>query len=159
MKFIQTAAHSETDSSGPHGQETLPSKSSRAPSRGEQPWKTTMPDDDASRSEKEDGKREPTTARPNAVGLFTIPAPLKRLFNKFPLITYPANELPLRAQRPRHQHALYVFTTPEGEIAASPSFNPSCLKWQVSTIRRSDRTRSIIANASSSSRPTSDSVT
>ncbi|KAJ9665703.1 hypothetical protein H2201_004187 [Coniosporium apollinis] len=89
-----------------------------------------MPDDDASRSEKEDGKREPVTARQIPGGLFTIPTPLKRLFNKFPLITYPANELPLRAQRPRHQHALYIFTTPAGEIAGSPSFNPSCLRWQ-----------------------------
>src|SRR6266568_2832283 len=67
--------------------------------------------------------------------IFTIPPPLKRLFDTFPLVTYPANELPLRAPRNRHQHALYVFTTADGAVSGAPSYNPSCLKWQVSTGR------------------------
>ena len=117
-----------------------------------------MPEDDASRAEQEEVKGEPTTARRNAAGLFTIPASLKRLFDKFPLITYPANELPLRAQRPRHQHALYVFTTLEGGAAGAPSFNPSCLKWQVSIIRARSLTFYLVANRSAPSRLTSDSA-
>jgi hypothetical protein len=67
--------------------------------------------------------------------IFTIPPPLKRLFDTFPLVTYPANELPLRAPQNRHQHALYVFTTADGAVSGAPSYNPSCLKWQVSTGR------------------------
>jgi metaxin len=63
--------------------------------------------------------------------IFDIPPPLKRLFDRFPLVLYPANELPARAPRDRSQHALYVFTTPKGAVLGAPSYNPSCLKWQV----------------------------
>ncbi|KAH7113882.1 hypothetical protein B0J11DRAFT_541530 [Dendryphion nanum] len=53
----------------------------------------------------------------------SVPAPIRRLFDKFPLVTYPENALP--ASRPNlHDHVLYVFG--DGPV----SFNPACLKWQ-----------------------------
>ena len=62
---------------------------------------------------------------------FTTPAPIKRLFDKFPLRTYPPNELPQRRESVSTEHILYVFATEEGAKEGRPSFNPSCLKWQV----------------------------
>ncbi|KAH8911791.1 hypothetical protein BR93DRAFT_932912 [Coniochaeta sp. PMI_546] len=59
-----------------------------------------------------------------------IPAPLQRLFDQFPLTTYPANELPARSPRPSSLPTLYVFTSDEDAAGNRPSFNPSCLKWQ-----------------------------
>jgi len=91
-----------------------------------------MPQDDDAQSQTGRATKKPETTRQTARNLFSVPAPVKRIFNKFPLITYPANELPLRAQRSRRQNALYVFTTDGGAAVGSPSFNPSCLKWQVS---------------------------
>ncbi|KAA6407639.1 MAG: hypothetical protein FRX48_08477 [Lasallia pustulata] len=61
---------------------------------------------------------------------WSMPTPIRRLFDKFPLQTYPANELPQRTAGDRSQHLLYVFTTPEAARRGDPSFNPSCLKWQ-----------------------------
>ncbi|TGJ82125.1 hypothetical protein E0Z10_g6643 [Xylaria hypoxylon] len=61
---------------------------------------------------------------------FTIPAPLARLFKKFPLLTYPPNELPARSPDIRHVPTLYVFISDEDALKGLPSFNPSCLKWQ-----------------------------
>ncbi|KAF2972415.1 hypothetical protein GQX73_g1050 [Xylaria multiplex] len=66
-------------------------------------------------------------------GWFTIPAPLARLFKKFPLLTYPPNELPARSPDIRNVPTLYVFISDEDALKGLPSFNPSCLKWQVST--------------------------
>lgn len=63
---------------------------------------------------------------------WSMPTPIRRLFDKFPLRTYPANKLPQRATGDRSQHLLYVFTTPEAARRGNPSFNPGCLKWQVS---------------------------
>ena len=62
---------------------------------------------------------------------WSLPTPVRRLFDNFPLQTYAANELPQRAPTDRTQHLLYVFTTPEAARRGEPSFNPSCLKWQV----------------------------
>lgn len=62
---------------------------------------------------------------------FSIPAPIKRIFDKFPLTTLPANDLPQRATPSRHGNKLFVFTDPSGARRGSPSFNPQCLKWQV----------------------------
>ncbi|OCK79375.1 hypothetical protein K432DRAFT_393960 [Lepidopterella palustris CBS 459.81] len=76
-----------------------------------------------------DNAQNATTPQPRR-SFFTVPPPIKRLFDKFPLLTYPANELPLRAPRNRHQHALYIFTTTAGATKGAPSYNPSCLKWQ-----------------------------
>ena len=62
---------------------------------------------------------------------FVAPKPIKQLFDKFPLQTLPSNELPQRTARKRTQHTLYMFTTEDGALRNAPSFNPSCLKWQV----------------------------
>ncbi|KAI0024258.1 hypothetical protein F4780DRAFT_654746 [Xylariomycetidae sp. FL0641] len=67
---------------------------------------------------------------PGPSGWFTIPAPLARLFKKFPLLTYPPNELPARAPVARDVPTLYVFISDEGALKGLPSYNPSCLKWQ-----------------------------
>ncbi|MCJ1270353.1 hypothetical protein MMC22_010249 [Lobaria immixta] len=62
---------------------------------------------------------------------FTTPEPIKRLFKRFPLRTYTtANELPKRKPLDRSQHNLYIFTADDTKNLGSPSFNPSCLKWQ-----------------------------
>ncbi|KAK4998127.1 phosphatidylserine decarboxylase [Elasticomyces elasticus] len=88
-----------------------------------------MPQDDAD-SNDASASRRPVPAPAKPYSLFEIPAPVKRVFNKFPLVTYPSNELPLRAPRKRQQHVLHVFATPAGALRGLPSFNPSCLKWQ-----------------------------
>ena len=61
--------------------------------------------------------------------IFETPAPLKRLFDRVPLYTYPANPLPIRAsveQARRHRtHTLYTFGSPN-----QPSLHPTCLRYQ-----------------------------
>jgi hypothetical protein len=63
--------------------------------------------------------------------LFAVPRPIKQLFDRFPLCTYPVNDLPQRAPQHGDEHVLYVFTTEEGALKGVPSYNPACLKWQV----------------------------
>jgi hypothetical protein len=80
-----------------------------------------------------------TQSQPNRVkdlfsDLFSIPRPVKNLFDTFPILTYPPNELPQRASRISAQPSLYVFCTEQDAIAGRPSFNPGCLKWQVSNV-------------------------
>lgn len=60
-----------------------------------------------------------------------IPRPLQRLFDATPLVTYPPNELPYRSPAPNDLPTLHVFITEAGAARGLPSFNPSCLKWQV----------------------------
>ena len=67
--------------------------------------------------------------------LFSIPAPVKRLFDKVPLVTYSPNELPQRAPKASRIPSVYVFAHAEDAAAGRPSFNPSCLKWQVSGMK------------------------
>ncbi|ERF77143.1 hypothetical protein EPUS_09316 [Endocarpon pusillum Z07020] len=62
--------------------------------------------------------------------LFQLPSPVKRIFDKFPLKTYPANDLPRRSPPIGHFDTLHIFTTQEGALQHAPSFNPACLKWQ-----------------------------
>jgi len=70
--------------------------------------------------------------------LFTIPSPVKRIFDRFPLLTYTSNSLPIRCPCPtRRENVLYLFTSVAGAEAGQPSFNPACLKWQVSCHDRS----------------------
>ncbi|KAI1336724.1 hypothetical protein F5Y15DRAFT_193004 [Xylariaceae sp. FL0016] len=73
-------------------------------------------------------KSRPTPPGPS--GWFVIPAPLARLFKKFPLLTYPPNELPARSSSVRNLPVLYVFISDEDALRGLPSYNPSCLKWQ-----------------------------
>jgi len=62
---------------------------------------------------------------------FSIPTPVKALFDRVPIVVYAPNELPQRAPRPARVPSLYVFSTAKDAAAGRPSFNPSCLKWQV----------------------------
>ena len=95
-----------------------------------------MPEDDAQTEQR--ATANSSTAAPAQArsrdwrDVFTLPAPVKRVFEKFPLVTYPANEHPLRAPRQQEQHTLYIFTTEDDAEQKAPSFNPTCLKWQVS---------------------------
>lgn len=61
-----------------------------------------------------------------------IPSPLQHLFDSVPLVTYPPNELPYRSPTSRSLPALHVFISEKDAARGLPSFNPSCLKWQVS---------------------------
>ncbi|KAF2137509.1 uncharacterized protein K452DRAFT_321748 [Aplosporella prunicola CBS 121167] len=92
-----------------------------------------MPSDDSGPANNQSQPQRPDQ-QPEGKSIFrtltTIPPPVKRLFNKFPLVVYAANELPARSPRARHQHALYIFATPDGAVRGHPSFNPGCLKWQ-----------------------------
>lgn len=64
---------------------------------------------------------------------FALPAPVKRVFDLFPLREYERNALPTRApgEKQREGNALHVFGREEDVRAGRPSFNPGCLKWQV----------------------------
>jgi len=95
-----------------------------------------MPDDDpssATPSSRPGQNASAQSAKPAAQrwNFFSIPAPVKRVFDEFPLLTYDANELPLRAPKSRERHVLHIFTTDEDAKDGKPSFNPACLKWQV----------------------------
>lgn len=72
-----------------------------------------------------------TTDKKGAKSWFSIPTPLKRVFDQFPLIVYAENALPIRARRKGASNVFYIFTTEEDARFARASFNPSCLKWQV----------------------------
>lgn len=73
----------------------------------------------------------PAPKRASRASWFDVPAPLARLFRRFPLVTYPANDLPVRSPKNRHLPTLYVFASEHDALKGLPSFNPSCLKWQV----------------------------
>ncbi|RDW82082.1 hypothetical protein BP6252_03194 [Coleophoma cylindrospora] len=62
--------------------------------------------------------------------LFSIPPPLKKLFDKVPVLVYSPNPLPQRTPKSARIPSLYVFSTPKDAAAGRPSFNPTCLKWQ-----------------------------
>ena len=81
------------------------------------------------------GGAPPATATQSS-WLPSVPAPIKRVFDRFPLTVYPADALPSRYRRCSDDaNVLYVFTDPRGASRGSPSFNPQCLKWQVSSPR------------------------
>ena len=75
----------------------------------------------------------PKSHQPSARSIFDVPTPIKQLFDRFPLLTYPVNDLPQRAPQHRNAHVLHIFTTNEGSLRGVPSYNPACLKWQVRT--------------------------
>ncbi|KAL8841508.1 MAG: hypothetical protein Q9170_000891 [Blastenia crenularia] len=84
-----------------------------------------MPEDEDKRPSK--NKASSKSSKPPWL---TTPKPIKRLFDKFPLITYPPNELPKRKPIQRDRNALYMFARPEDVRTNGPSFNPTCLKWE-----------------------------
>ncbi|KAK5739564.1 hypothetical protein LTR17_005253 [Elasticomyces elasticus] len=84
---------------------------------------TTMPNDDTNEEQAKDKRSLYDT-------FFAIPPPLKHIFDRTPLVTYAANELPSRSPRNRSRNVLHVFTSPEDARDGRPSFNPACLKWQ-----------------------------
>lgn len=67
--------------------------------------------------------------------IFSVPEPIKRLFDQFPLRVYSSNELPRRSPitNLKALNRLYVFSTTDEARSGRPSFNPVCLKWQVCT--------------------------
>lgn len=73
--------------------------------------------------------RNPPAQR-SSRSLFAVPTPVKQLFDIFPLLTYPVNDLPQRAPQRRDEHVLYIFTSEDGALKGLPSCNPACLKWQ-----------------------------
>jgi metaxin len=87
----------------------------------------STPSSQTNTTSSNDTRRQATPAR----SIFSVPAPIKQLFDKFPLLTYPANDLPLRAPRNRDEHILYVFANQDIIRDGGASFNPNCLKWQV----------------------------
>jgi metaxin len=64
---------------------------------------------------------------PPARSWFRLPPAIRRVFDKFPLVTYSTNSLPQRTNTTRDAHVLYLFSTSRSE---EPSCNPSCLKYQ-----------------------------
>jgi len=97
-----------------------------------------MPKDDtpsrASMTQNAGGPPAASWTQQQQSSIFRIPAPLKRVFDKFPLVQYDENELPLRAPKDKSQHVLHVFITDKDAKKGRPSFNPGCLKWQVRTM-------------------------
>ncbi|EXJ93272.1 hypothetical protein A1O1_01664 [Capronia coronata CBS 617.96] len=73
---------------------------------------------------------KPKSPELSTTSWWSLPHPVKCVFEKFPLITYPENELPQRAPRHQNENILYIFQTLEPRARDAPSFNPSCLKWQ-----------------------------
>ncbi|KAH8699561.1 hypothetical protein BGZ61DRAFT_493620 [Ilyonectria robusta] len=70
----------------------------------------------------------PAASRP---GWFAVPAPVRGLFDIFPLRVYGPEALPVRSPAAtRTRPALYVFIADDDAPHGLPSFNPSCLKWQ-----------------------------
>jgi hypothetical protein len=63
---------------------------------------------------------------------FRLPLAIRRIFDRFPLNILPANSLPRRSPQSRDVNVLHVFTTVAAAANDAPSFNPACLKWQVS---------------------------
>ncbi|KAI9823755.1 MAG: hypothetical protein M1832_002312 [Thelocarpon impressellum] len=99
------------------------------------PWTLKMPSaDDDARSGEIPGSQPASASRQRRNwmrNVFAVPSPVKQLFDRFPIVTYPANPLPRRgAARTGGQRTLYIFSTEEDARLGRPSFNPSCLKWQ-----------------------------
>ncbi|OQO09906.1 hypothetical protein B0A48_04260 [Cryoendolithus antarcticus] len=61
---------------------------------------------------------------------FRLPAPVKRVFDRFPLVTCEENGAPLRSASQDSGNILHLFTTVEEARKGRPSYNPGCLRWQ-----------------------------
>jgi hypothetical protein len=103
----------------------------------------SMPLKDIEETNEEDTSQTPHTPFQKQTrivrNLFSVPPPVKRLFDKVPLLTYPPNPLPQRAPKASRIPSLYVFSNDGDAAAGRPSFNPTCLKWQVSAGLRINR--------------------
>ena len=80
-----------------------------------------------------------------------LPDSVKRVFDRFPLKSYPANPLPQNILSTRDEHALYIFASSGDARSGRPSYNPGCLKWQVRhsvLLRWPHRRKLIIADLS-----------
>lgn len=109
------------------------------PSPKNSSWPWTMPQEasnDASTHSQSSGIDAPT-ARVKSRNFLRIPPVIKRVFNRFPLITYPPNELNLCAPKAQTKHALYIFQARDSTLG-NLSCNPSCLKWQVGCFSSKD---------------------
>ncbi|KAL2420058.1 hypothetical protein ABEF95_003694 [Exophiala dermatitidis] len=80
------------------------------------------------RPSRNPGRKQPQG--PSRPSWWSLPLPIKRVFDRFPLVTYPENDLPQRAPRHRNENVLYIFQTTEPQSRDAPSYNPTCLKWQ-----------------------------
>lgn len=78
-----------------------------------------------------EGAQDPSPSPPPRQ-LFSVPAPIKRIFDRFPVIAYPPNDLPGSSSHgDPDRNRLYVFIDAAGAKRGAPSFNPQCLRWQV----------------------------
>ncbi|KAF2725840.1 hypothetical protein K431DRAFT_238014 [Polychaeton citri CBS 116435] len=77
-----------------------------------------------------DGSPTPKTTAQQVRSIFSIPPGLRRVFDKYPLVSYEGNDAPIRAPRTAHHHVLHIFTSEESAKSSKPSFNPSCLRYQ-----------------------------
>lgn len=80
---------------------------------------------------------EQRRAPPAPTHWLAVPSPIASLFKRVPLAVYAANDLPLRSpssEQGRTLPILYVFTDEHSAREGKPSYNPSCLKWQVRTV-------------------------
>lgn len=87
-------------------------------------------------------------SQPSRAPRLKTPEIVKRVFDRFPLRTYEACELPQGRTSSRDEHALFVFTTQADAKAGRSSYNPGCLKWQVSIVPTFRKMRYHLANAS-----------
>lgn len=94
-----------------------------------------MPPEPAPHEAAEDPSHAPKQKESSFIkDLFSVPLPVKKLFDLVPLVTYPPNQLPQRSPKSSRIPSLYIFSTDHDAAAGRPSFNPSCLKWQVSFV-------------------------
>ena len=93
-----------------------------------------MPPQEAEKKSNDTATHRTSAGSRSFKDAFSIPWPIKALFDKVPLLTYPPNELPKRGKRQAGLPSLYVFATESQAAKGRPSFNPSCLKWQVSQL-------------------------
>lgn len=71
--------------------------------------------------------------QPNSVKShwLALPAPLRHIFDTFPLVTYEESQPPQRVFKDRASHILHLFVSPKPSANGSVlSPNPACLKWQ-----------------------------
>ena len=90
---------------------------------------------------------DPAESQPSRAPWLKTPEIVKRVFDRFPLQTYEACELPQGRTSSRDKHALFAFTTEADAKAGRPSYNPGCLKWQVSIVPTFWKIRDHLANA------------